>query len=59
VLSLPSVECPARSVLLDASGRAVAQLAPGANDVTRLAPGVYFVRQTTSNGTSTRKVVFE
>ncbi|MFO7675677.1 MAG: T9SS type A sorting domain-containing protein [bacterium] len=31
-------------VLLDASGRKVMALAPGANDVSRLAPGVYFVR---------------
>lgn len=30
--------------LLDISGRKVLDLAPGANDVSRLAPGVYFVR---------------
>ena len=48
-----------RAELLDISGRAVARLAPGANNVNRFAPGVYFVRQTTSTGTSTRKVVFE
>jgi hypothetical protein len=59
MLSLPGVERPARSVLLDVSGRAVAQLAPGTNDMSRFAPGVYFVHQTTSTGTSTRKVVFE
>jgi ethanolamine utilization microcompartment shell protein EutL len=35
--------CPA--ALLDATGRKVADLAPGASDVRRLAPGVYFVRQ--------------
>jgi hypothetical protein len=31
--------------LLDAAGRKVMDLAPGANDVSRLAPGVYFVRE--------------
>jgi len=30
--------------LLDAAGRKVMQLAPGANDVRSLAPGVYFLR---------------
>jgi len=33
-----------RTVLLDIGGRKVMDLAPGANDVSRLAPGVYFVR---------------
>jgi hypothetical protein len=32
-----------RSLLLDISGRKVLDLQPGANDVSRLAPGVYFV----------------
>jgi hypothetical protein len=32
-----------RAELLDASGRRVIVLKPGANDVSRLAPGVYFV----------------
>jgi hypothetical protein len=31
------------SWLLDATGRRVTELQPGANDVSRLAPGVYFV----------------
>jgi hypothetical protein len=31
-----------RGELLDASGRKVMGLAPGPNDVSRLAPGVYF-----------------
>lgn len=35
---------PASGVLLDASGRNVLDLAAGANDVSRLASGVYFVR---------------
>jgi hypothetical protein len=42
---LQSATCNLQSeiVLLDASGRRVAVLRPGANDVTRLAPGAYFV----------------
>jgi aminopeptidase N len=35
--------CPAH--LLDIAGRKVMALQPGANDVSRLAPGVYFVRE--------------
>jgi hypothetical protein len=31
-------------VLLDITGRKVMELQPGDNDVSRLAPGVYFVR---------------
>jgi len=34
-----------RAELLDISGRKVMGLQPGANDVNRLSPGVYFVRQ--------------
>jgi YVTN family beta-propeller protein len=34
-----------KTVLLDASGRRVLDLKPGANDVSRLSPGVYFVRE--------------
>ncbi len=34
-----------RVELLDAAGRKVLDLHPGANDASRLAPGVYFVRQ--------------
>ncbi len=34
-----------RAVLLDAAGRKVMELAPGANDVSALAPGVYFVTE--------------
>jgi len=34
-----------RAVLLDIAGRKVVDLTPGANDVSRLAPGVYFVRE--------------
>jgi hypothetical protein len=35
----------ARGELLDASGRKVLNIRPGANDVSRLAPGVYFVQE--------------
>jgi len=38
-----------RGELLDASGRRVLDLKPGANDVSRLAPGVYFVHSTLAN----------
>jgi hypothetical protein len=33
-----------RAELLDVAGRKASELRPGANDVGRLAPGVYFVR---------------
>jgi hypothetical protein len=35
----------ARGELLDASGRKVLDLKTGANDVSRLAPGVYFISE--------------
>jgi hypothetical protein len=34
----------ARGALLDIAGRKVLDLHPGPNDVSRLAPGVYFLR---------------
>jgi len=51
VLNLQSAICNLKSeiVLLDAAGRKVANLHPGANDVSRLPPGVYFVHSTTDN----------
>jgi YVTN family beta-propeller protein len=47
VLLLPTVSggLPSVSELLDAGGRRVTSLRPGSNDVSRLPPGVYFVRQ--------------
>jgi len=64
VLSLPAASSPklqASSCLLDAAGRKVLKLKPGPNDVSRLAPGVYFVRaepSAVSRGPSAvRKVV--
>jgi len=46
VLWLPpaSSQKPQAASLLDISGRKVLDLHPGANDVSRLVPGVYFVR---------------
>ena len=46
-LILQSATCNLQSefALLDASGRRVLQLRPGANDLSRLPAGVYFVRQ--------------
>ena len=47
VLFLPrSLDPSIPSALLDISGRKVLDLTPGANDVSRLSPGVYFVRET-------------
>jgi len=41
---MSAIPVMSRAALLDISGRNVLDLAPGANDVNRLAPGVYFVR---------------
>jgi len=64
MLFLPAsgVERGASSVLGDVSGRKVLDLQPGPNDVSRLAPGVYFVRERSAAGgrrsaVSVRKVV--
>jgi hypothetical protein len=38
----------AQVTLFDLSGRMVANLHPGANEVSGLAPGVYFVRELTA-----------
>ena len=46
-----------RPVLLDATGRMVLDLHPGANNVSRLAPGVYFYRLVAGENTATRKMV--
>jgi hypothetical protein len=48
VLLLPGDRRPGtgdRAALLDISGRKVAELRPGANDVRALSPGVYFIRE--------------
>jgi hypothetical protein len=48
-----------RSELLDISGRKVLDLHPGPNDVSRLSPGIYFVRETRAQASEgpVRKVV--
>jgi len=46
-----------RAELLDVSGRRVMELKPGANDVSRLAPGVYFVRTAQAQAQTVSKVV--
>jgi hypothetical protein len=43
--------------LLDISGRKVLDMRLGANDVSRLAPGVYFVREAQAKAQAIRKVV--
>jgi len=45
VLFLPPSLLPPRSSLLSIDGRKVLDLRPGANDVRRLSPGVYFIRE--------------
>ncbi len=48
VLELTASPCPrvpASTALLDISGRIVMALRPGANDVSQLSPGVYFVHE--------------
>jgi YVTN family beta-propeller protein len=58
-----SGDCPRTgtvpSVLLDASGRKVMLFRPGPNDVSRLAPGVYFVREAQAQAQAVRKVVIQ
>jgi hypothetical protein len=46
-----------RTELLDAAGRKIAELHSGANDVSALSPGVYFVRDARAQTQATRKVV--
>jgi hypothetical protein len=45
-----SLKPQAASYLLDISSRKVLDLRPGANDVSQLSPGVYFVREETVHG---------
>jgi hypothetical protein len=50
VLSLPAgLDCRLPIVLQDISGRKVLALRPGPNDVSALAPGVYFLHSTLDN----------
>jgi len=63
VLEMPAAasrKLQAASWLLDATGRRVAELHPGPNDVSRLSPGVYFVRSAVGGEQSAvRKVVIQ
>jgi hypothetical protein len=54
-------EVRARSVLLDAAGRKVMDLHPGANDVRHLSAGLYFVRAVSRelSAVSCQKVVIQ
>jgi hypothetical protein len=53
---LPGNSVISRAALLDAAGRKVLDLRPGANDVSHIAPGVYFVRSERP-ASSCRKVI--
>jgi hypothetical protein len=55
----PRLRVPPSTALLDISGREVMSLRPGANDVSRLSPGVYFVgeAQAQAQAQAVRKVV--
>ncbi|HTW91923.1 MAG TPA: exo-alpha-sialidase [bacterium] len=58
----PRMGAVPKTVLLDVSGRKVIDLCPGPNDVSRLAPGVYFVRSASDvmgDASSVRKVVIQ
>jgi YVTN family beta-propeller protein len=57
----PGTETVPKTVLRDISGRKVLELKPGPNDVSRLAPGVYFVsqRRTMNEEPKTIKVVIQ
>lgn len=50
-------EAGGRTELLDATGRRVLNLAPGDGDVSRLAPGVYFIRAAGQRPVTTRVLV--
>jgi hypothetical protein len=59
VLCLPErpSSSPSPSYLLDINGRKVMNLQHGANDVSRLSPGVYFVRE--AQAQAVRKVIIQ
>ena len=49
-----------RAELTDAAGRKAMDLRPGANDVSRLAPGVYFITGSGARNTArARKIVIQ
>ncbi len=52
-LNLPAAGNRTGVALLDATGRKVLDLAPGPNDISRLAPGVYFIHSSGDNRQTT------
>jgi hypothetical protein len=56
VLLLSGRTSSSPSWLLDAAGRSVMELRPGANDVRALAPGVYFMREASGVGREASRV---
>jgi hypothetical protein len=46
-----------QTVLLNIAGQKIMDLTPGANDVSRVSPGVYFVREPGTQAQTSRKVV--
>jgi hypothetical protein len=59
VLFLPVSPFTIHTSLFDMTGRQVMALKPGANDVSRLSPGVYFVREGQAQAQAIRKVVIQ
>jgi hypothetical protein len=57
ILFLPPSPLAIHYSLFDRSGRMVLSLRPGANDVSHLAPGIYFVRLAVPGAQVTRKLV--
>jgi hypothetical protein len=55
LLEMPLRPSPGR--LLDACGRKVLELLPGANDVRALSPGVYFLREARAQAKTVRKFI--
>ncbi|MEO0070039.1 MAG: hypothetical protein ABIK18_04510, partial [candidate division WOR-3 bacterium] len=56
VLELEPVSGHRSSVLFDISGRKVLELMPGENNIRHLAPGVYFIRVSSSNHQDWKKM---
>lgn len=57
VLFLPASPFTLHSSLFSLSGQKVLDLAPGANDVSHLSPGVYFMRGTQAQAQAVQKVI--
>jgi len=57
VLFLPVSPSTIRTSLFDMTGRKVMELHPGSNDVSRLSPGVYFMREAQAQAQAVQKFV--